>query len=174
MGHPAILTGVTVAWGPWEAQSDVLTLHGRGDNYCSFGTAGIAALQDGERVGVAWSDVLRIEVEAPTYPLWLWWLLAPLFLLPQSTFEQSQEVYVLVATRLGTTHVHLGRPARAPYPLRCRTGTEALFAVLESGRLRTLLDSGDGEFLIRAAQGSAHWSMAKSERRLRHALVQPG
>lgn len=88
--------------------------------------------------------------------------------------EQSQEVYVRVATRRGTTHLHLGRPTLAPYPSRCRTGTEALFAVLESDRLQMLLDSGGGELLIRAAQGSAHWSAAVSERRLRHALVQLG
>jgi len=151
-----------------------MTLHGRGDDCCSFGPAGIAAHQNGESVSVAWSDVLEIEVEVPTYPLWLWWLLAPGFFLVPSAIEESNELYVRVMTRRGARHLHLGRPTLAPYPLRCRAGTEALFAVLEAGRLEALLASGGGELLIRAAQGSAHWSTAVSERRLRQALAQMG
>jgi hypothetical protein len=166
--------GVTVEWGPWEASSENLTLLGPGDDCCSFGPVGITARHNGESVSVPWNEVLDIEVEVPTYPLWLWWLLAPAFFLVPSAIQQSTELYVRVATRRGTRHLHLGRPPLAPYPLRCRTGTEALFAALESGRLEALLASGCGELLIRAAQGSAHWSGAVSERRLRQALVQIG
>lgn len=140
------------SWGPWDVEASRLRLRGKASNACCFSPDGIDAVQDGEHVELPWVEVVSVEVEVPAQPLWLWWLLAPLFLLVPSAIQESHEVYVRVVTRHGVQHLNLGRPDGAPFSRRCRSGTVNLFAHRDPGVLRDELAAGRARELLASAQ----------------------
>ena len=156
---------------PWALTPNGLAVVAEDDRYCEFTADGLAGKDDSHEVLVAWSDVLDVELSIPTHPLWLWWVLAPFFLLIPSALLRESEIYVKVSAKQGTYHLHLGRPSSAPYPVASAAVTNALFEVLsERQELSHLGDPHQGQRLLTVARQCASWSISRSHSRLVAAL----
>jgi hypothetical protein len=165
---------VALKWGPWSAEASSLTVHGRGDNRCTFAADAVYVRQNGEAAEHRWADIYEIQMAMPAYPLGLWWLLAPLFLMVPAAIEEPREVYVHIACYAETHHAQLGRPEDAPFPLRCRSASAVLFSALAPGELQGLLAAEKGMALLEAMRSTAHVRLGRSETLLRRRLASLG
>lgn len=165
---------MTLKWGPWSAEPSSLTVRGRGDNHCTFAADAVYVRENSRASEHRWADIYEIQTAVPAYPLWLWWLLAPMFLMVPAALEEPREVYVKIARYAETHHAYLGRPEDAPFPRVCRSASAVLFSVLTPGELQTLLASANGVALLEAMRSAAHVRLGRSETLLRRRMSSLG